>query len=154
MSEQPKRKLTKEYFPHSYGASSTAKMTYLRKALGLEGIGLYWILIEELYNHDNGTIYFDELPAIAYNQRIDSEEDMHKLERVIKEFGLFVFNEEENAFTATEVQDQLQFRQEKSELARQSVQARWEKQKGENSNAPNSFSPYGNWQNDEDDKPF
>ena len=41
------------YFSHDYNARSDAKIKRMIYSLGIEGYGIYWALIEDLYNNEN-----------------------------------------------------------------------------------------------------
>ena len=44
------------YFSHDYGARNDPKILELRAEYGLEGLGLYWCIVETLAEADNGYI--------------------------------------------------------------------------------------------------
>lgn len=73
------------YFPHDYGARSDEKVIRLLQALGAEGYGLYWLVVEKLYEAE-GRIAHD-FALIAYDLRADEA----KVRRMVEDFGLFFF---------------------------------------------------------------
>ena len=73
-----------EYFSHDYNARNDLNMKKLFMGEGLSGIGLYWCLVEMLYEK-NGYIDLDYIPIIAFDLRT-TEETVH---RVIDNYELF-----------------------------------------------------------------
>ena len=76
-----KKQLT---FPHEYNARNNPKLQNVLSALGLEGIGLYWCLIEQLYEQ-GGKIALNQCNCIAFALHLDCK----CITRLISEFGLF-----------------------------------------------------------------
>src|SRR5688572_10969212 len=100
-----KRKVDlKEYFRHDYHARNHLKFKPLRMALGLEGIGIYWCLVEMLYE-EGGSIKLEQYESIAFDLRIDRE----KVRQVVECFGLFDFNTEK--FSSRKVIERLKERE-------------------------------------------
>jgi hypothetical protein len=114
-------KLKKEtfYFSHDYTAKSDEKIKNLIYEFGYEGYGIYWSLIEELYQNANAlqTNY----KRIAFDMRIDE----NKVKSIIENFDLFIV--ENGFFGSLSVQRRLDMRNEKSNKARESAQKRWTK---------------------------
>jgi hypothetical protein len=112
-------KLKKEtfYFSHDYTAKSDEKIKNLIYEFGYEGYGIYWSLIEELYQNANAlqTNY----KRIAFDMRVDE----NKVQSIIENFDLFVV--ENGFFGSLSVQRRLDMRNEKSNKARESAQKRW-----------------------------
>ena len=46
-------KIKSYYFSHDYQARNDQRLIYLRKKLGAQAIGIYWMLIEVLHENDN-----------------------------------------------------------------------------------------------------
>lgn len=116
------KKTTKEYYPHYYGERNTPKMIRLFMALNMEGVGIYTYLKEKIAEN-GGEMSLDDLPAIAFEFRIDTPDGIKKLERIIREFGLFEVDEENNTFCAPEIQENIKFRAEVSEKRREAGKA-------------------------------
>jgi hypothetical protein len=114
-------KLKKEtfYFSHDYTAKSDEKIKNLIYEFGYEGYGIYWSLIEELYQNANAlqTNY----KRIAFDMRVDE----NTIKIIIENFDLFVV--ENGFFGSLSVQRRLDMRNEKSNKARESAQKRWTK---------------------------
>lgn len=109
-----------EYFSHDYNARNDIKLKKLFMRLGLQGIGLYWCLVEMLYEK-SGYVELDYIPIIAFDLRIDES----TINTIIDEFDLFEKNE--THFYSPSILKRLQIRQEKSEKAKSSANARWNK---------------------------
>lgn len=107
-----------EYFSHDYNARNDLNMKKLFMGEGLSGIGLYWCLVEMLYEK-NGYIDLDYIPIIAFDLRT-TEETVH---RVIDNYELFCKND--THFFSNSVLKRLEMRNEKSEKAKISANARW-----------------------------
>lgn len=77
-----------QYFQHDYDARHDEKIIKLRRVMDAKGIGIYWCLVECLYC-SGGKLPFSDLEEISYDLRFTIED----LEKVIKDFGLFQYNE-------------------------------------------------------------
>lgn len=124
-----------EYFSHDYNARNDLNMKKLFMGEGLAGIGLYWCIVEMLYEK-GGYIELDYIPIIAFDLRT-TEEVVHN---VIERYGLF--NSNDTHFYSTGVLNRLNLRAEKSEKARKSIEARWEKAKANNGENTNVIRTY------------
>jgi uncharacterized protein YdaU (DUF1376 family) len=107
------------YFSHDYNPRGDEKIQKLIFKLGWEGYGLYWALIEMLYQNEGYVEY--ECDRIAFELRTDSE----TINSIIKGFDLF--NMQGKNFFSKSVLHRLAARKGKSEKARQSAKARWDK---------------------------
>jgi hypothetical protein len=107
------------YFSHDYNARNDRKMIRLRSKLKAEGIGIYWCLVEMLYE-EGGKIDFSEVPFIAEELRVKKG----VIEQVILDFELFV--KDDNFFWSDSVKRRLDKRLEKSEKAKESASHRWQ----------------------------
>lgn len=124
-----------EYFSHDYNARNDLNMKKLFMGEGLAGIGLYWCIVEMLYEK-GGYIELDYIPIIAFDLRT-TEEVVHN---VIEKYGLFTSNE--THFYSNGVLNRLNLRAEKSEKARKSIEARWKKAKSNNGENTNEIRTY------------
>ena len=107
------------YFGHDYNARTDRKMVNVIMKHGLEGIGLYWCLVEMLYE-EGGYLPF-EYERISFELRIEID----KIKSVIHDFELFQFDTEK--FWSNSVIERLKIRCDKSEKARESINKRWDK---------------------------
>ena len=107
------------YFSHDYNTRSDSKIKNLIRKQGMLGYGVFWSIIEDLYNNANALQL--DYDSIAYDLRIDKEVVMS----VINDFDLFII--ENNSFGSLSVQRRLDKRTEKSQKARMSAYKRWGK---------------------------
>ena len=107
-----------EYFSHDYHARDDIKLKKLFATDGLQGLGAYWCIVEMLYEQ-NGRIELDNIPVIAYDLRVETDLIM----RVVKKYGLFDFDKK--YFYSESILRRIKIRDEKSEKARLSANARW-----------------------------
>ena len=62
--------MSKEYFPHDYGARLSLRG--IRKDFGLQGLGFYWCFVEILHE-EGGYISEKDLDNIAYDLQVEPE---------------------------------------------------------------------------------
>ena len=105
------------YFSHDYNSRNDEKIKFLFRKHGLIGYGLFWAIIEDLYNNANALR--TDYDGIAYDFRCDSE----IVKSVINDFDLFVFDAD--TFGSLSVQKRLDERDSKSVKARESAHKRW-----------------------------
>jgi cell fate (sporulation/competence/biofilm development) regulator YlbF (YheA/YmcA/DUF963 family) len=105
------------YFSHDYNSRNDEKIKFLIRKHGLLGYGLFWSIIEDLYNNANALR--TDYEGIAYDYRID----VSIVTSVINDFDLFVFDAEH--FGSLSVQKRIDERDSKSVKARESAHKRW-----------------------------
>lgn len=105
------------YFSHDYNSRSDEKIKKLIYKHGFEGYGLYWAIIEELYQ--NANVMRLECERIAYELRTDEK----RIASIINDFDLFVTDGD--FFYSTSIEKRLKMRSEKSRKASESAKARW-----------------------------
>ena len=91
----------KQTFSLDLYTTENLKVVRLCKSLGWEGVGMYFGLIEYLYQNDNQFLLSD-LDIFAFKKMMDEE----KLKQVIHNFDLFAIND--TSFYSIEIQEQLQ----------------------------------------------
>uniref|UniRef100_A0A6H1ZEN2 Lin1244/Lin1753-like N-terminal domain-containing protein n=1 Tax=viral metagenome TaxID=1070528 RepID=A0A6H1ZEN2_9ZZZZ len=72
------------YFPHDYHARHDPKLEKLRMILGCEGVGIYWCLVEMLYEQ-NGILKLSDIEIYAKSLNANPE----ILTKVVSDFKLF-----------------------------------------------------------------
>ena len=72
-----------EYFQHDYNVRSDDKIKSLIRKHGMIGYGVFWSIVEDLYNNANALRL--DCDGIAYHLRV--EEDLVK--SIIHDFELF-----------------------------------------------------------------
>lgn len=114
------------YFSHDYNARSDEKIKKLLVKHGFLGYGIYWAIIEDLYQNANAMR--TDYECIAYELRVDES----CIKSIINDFDLFEI--EGGVFGSLSVQRRLDERDKKSKKARESALYRWNKN-NKNANA-------------------
>lgn len=113
-------KKVNNYFSHDFNARNDIKLKKVNMELGLQGIGLYWCIIEYLYEN-NGYLTLDEdVDLLAYELRIDKELILNLIEK----YELFKKNK--NKFYSPSVLTRLEVINEKSNTNRKNALKRWQ----------------------------
>jgi hypothetical protein len=100
------------YFPHDSNAKDDPKCVALIEQLGMEGYGIYWVLIETLRDQPDYRYPFALIGAIARRYNTQAQ----KVELVVRNYGLFVVDEQEFFLS-----DSLNRRMEKVDAMRQNA---------------------------------
>lgn len=119
------------YFSHDYNARNDEKIKMLIRKHGMMGYGVFWAIVEDLYNNANALR--TDYEGIAYDLRLHSD----IVKSVVNDFDLFQINGD--YFGSSSVQARLDQRNEKSLSARKSASYRWNK-KEEDANALQTLS--------------
>jgi len=119
--------MSKEYFSHDYNARSDPKLRKLLMKEGMDGIGIYWCIIEMLYEQE-GILPLSECEAIAFELHTECE----RIESVLHS-DLFII--EDDSFYSQSVINRLEIRNGKSKSASNSANARWAKWRASHANA-------------------
>ena len=107
------------YFSHDYNARNDEKVKKLLRVHGMVGYGVFWAIIEDLYNNANAMQL--DCDGIAFDLRVDKE----VVKSVIFDFELFEIKD--IIFASSSVQRRLNERNNKSVKARESAFKRWNK---------------------------
>ncbi len=107
------------YFSHDYNTRNDQKIKKLISKHGLLGYGIFWAIIEDLYNNANALR--TDYESIAYDLR--TEESVIK--SIINDFDLFVLNGD--FLGSISIQNRLDERNKKSIKAKESANYRWNK---------------------------
>lgn len=105
------------YFSHDFNARSDRKMINLLMACGIEGVGIYWCIVEMLYE-EGGYLMRTECERIAFELRTDTD-------RINKVINSSLFCRDEEKFWSESILKRLDIRKEKSEKARESANYKW-----------------------------
>ena len=106
------------YFSHDYNARNDRKMQRLIMKQGVEGVGIFWCIVEMLYE-EGGSMLLSECERIAFELRTDCE----RINFVLLESELF--ENDGKTFWSNSVLDRLNKRKEKSAKAKESADKRW-----------------------------
>ncbi len=107
------------YFSHDYNTRSDAKIKKLIQKHGYFGYGLFWCIVEDLYQNANALP--TDYDGIAYEYRTDC----NIIFSIINDFDLFTINSD--FFGSLSVERRLNERNERSVKARESANKRWNK---------------------------
>lgn len=110
------------YFKHDYGARNDKKMVNLLKKEGLEGVGIYWCVVEMLYE-EGGTLMLDDCEGIAFALRSHAS----RIKKVVCSYELF--RNDGTKFWSESVNKRLQDREMIADRNRKNAQIGWEKKK-------------------------
>jgi len=105
------------YFSHDYNVRNDEKIKILIRKHGMIGYGIYWAIVEDLYNNANALR--TDYDGIAFDLRVDSE----IVASVVQDFDLFEISG--NFFGSKSVKRRLDERNIKSVKARESASYRW-----------------------------
>jgi hypothetical protein len=83
------------YFSHDSNAKDDPKCMMLIDQLGLEGYGIFWVLVEILRDQPEYKYPIDLVPIIARRYNTSAE----KMKAVVLNFGLFELDEQNNFFS-------------------------------------------------------
>lgn len=115
------------YFSHDYHARSDKKMIRMLARSGVQAIGIYWCLVEMLYE-EGGYLGLSECDCIADELRTTVE----SVEAVVKDFKLF--ENDGSRFWSVSVLNRLEERKNKSVKAKESASNKWNNKSGDNLN--------------------
>jgi len=100
--------------------------------MGFEGYGLFWAIIEELYNNANAMR--TDYERIAFDMRTHPE----RIKEIVENYDLFVVND--GYFGSLSIEKRINERNEKSKKARISANLRWHNANASKKNANASKS--------------
>lgn len=107
------------YFSHDYNARTDSKIKRLIARHGMAGYGIYWAIIEDLYQNANA------LPTDYESIAFDIRTDEATLKSIVNDFDLF--SVDSDSFGSMSVQRRLDEREQKSAKARDSARKRWDR---------------------------
>ena len=111
------------YFSHDYNTRNDQKIKKLISKHGYLGYGIFWAIVEDLYNNANA-LHLD-YDSIAFDLRTTKE----LVKSIVNNFDLFIINGD--MFGSMSIQKRLDERDEKSKKARESARYRWDKNKSD-----------------------
>jgi uncharacterized protein YdaU (DUF1376 family) len=106
------------FFPHDYHARHDPKLERLFLKLGYEGVGIYWCLIEAMYEQ-GGALLLSDIPLYAKGDDSLCE----RIATIINDFDLFI--KDDVGFWSESCVERLQKVTEKSKKASNSAKRRW-----------------------------
>jgi hypothetical protein len=114
----------KEYFQHDLNSRNDRKLVKLAMRHGMAGVGVYWCIVEMLYEESN-LIMRSECERIAFELRVQCD----LVESVIADFELFECTE--NSFFSPSISRRIEAQINVSLGAKKAANTRWEKFKNQ-----------------------
>jgi hypothetical protein len=108
------------FFSHDFGARNDPKMQNLMMEHGCEGIGVYWCIVEQMYEQ-GGQLPLSSCKSIAYTLHVSCD----FVKSVINDFLLF--DNDGDVFWSESVKSRLDKRTEISEKRREAGKKGWQK---------------------------
>ena len=105
------------YFSHDYNARNDEKIKRLLRKHGMLGYGIFWAIIEDLYQNANAMR--SDCEGIAYDLHTHSE----VVHSVLHDFDLFIHDGD--MFSSDSISKRMEQRNIKSIKARESARLRW-----------------------------
>tara|TARA_R100000654_G_scaffold1062_3_gene4017 strand:+ start:230 stop:991 length:762 start_codon:yes stop_codon:yes gene_type:complete len=129
--------MKKTYFLHESTSFQDYKIIKMRSKLGIQSYGIFWALLELLFNEEN-KLCIDDYEPLAFSLQCDA----NILKQVIEDFDLFVL--EDGCFYSKRLNNHIEDINTKSNKAKESAAKRWSnanaKQTQSDSNASISIS--------------
>jgi len=110
--------MKKTYFIHQSNSFQDYKIIKMRSKLGIESYGIFWALLELLFNEEN-KLCIDDYDALAFSLQCDS----NILKQVIEDFDLFVV--QDGCFYSKRLNEHIEEINTKSNKAKESASRRW-----------------------------
>lgn len=110
------------YFSHDSNARNSDKLIPLRASMGVEGYGIYFMLLERL-REEPDYMSVKDYNMLAFDFRVDAA----KVKSVVENFGLFAFTDDGKCFYSAGFTRRMSVKDTKSEKARLSALSRWDK---------------------------
>ncbi len=107
------------YFSHDYNVRSDYKIKRLISTHGYLGYGIYWALVEDLYNNSNRLL--TDYKIIARDLNCDEK----IVKSVVEDFNLFVIRD--NEFYSDSIARRLKEIQKKRKILQKNAKMRWQK---------------------------
>lgn len=111
------------YFSHDSNARNDSKIISLRMKLGVEGYGIYFMIIERL-REETDYVSNKDYDSLAFDFRTTKE----KIKSVIEDFGLFIFTDDD-CFYSDSLMQRMTIKDEKSKKhslgGKKAMEKRW-----------------------------
>ena len=108
------------FFSHDYNARQDPKMQEVLMDYGVAGIGIYWCIIEQLYEQ-SGRLLLSSIKAIAFSLHANIDD----VRSIVENYGLF--DNDGLEFWSPSVTRRLESRKQTSEKRVKAASKRWEK---------------------------
>jgi|SRR3990167_1607420 len=122
------------FIQHDYNSRNDEKILKLRKKLGAEGVGLFWMICEKLAESSEARLKLSDVDLIAYELQADSE----RIADVVLNYELF--KNDKTYFWSNRLLSDIEARNEKSAKASLAAKIRWSKLSQKNADAMQTHS--------------
>ena len=106
------------YFSHDYTASDDVKILFLRQSLGMEGVGIFWYVVERLAQA-GGILPLKIIPVMSMQMQVTET----KVQGVIQNFDLFEIVEDN--FHSRRLNESLNIRKTLQDAGSRGAAKRW-----------------------------
>jgi len=110
--------MKKTYLQHQSNSFTDIKIIKMRSKLGIESYGIFWALLELLFNEEN-KLCIDDYSVLAFSLQCDAD----KLKSVIEDFDLFII--EDGCFYSRRLNNHIEEINNKSNKAKENASKRW-----------------------------
>lgn len=112
------------YFSHDSNALTDTKILNMRADYGLEGYGLYWVIIEMMRNEDDYKLELNKNTYRAIKTLTNTNIDIEKfIKDCLEDYQLF--RQDEEKFYSNSLLRRMQEKDKKSAIAREKAEKRW-----------------------------
>lgn len=115
-------KKVNNFFPHDFKARNDSKLVKVNMEMGMEGIGIYWCIIESLYEA-GGALSISDIDTLSFDLHVDK----NIILKLIKNYDLFQINNEK--FFSKSVTRRLSEIEKISKTKSNASKVRWQKQR-------------------------
>jgi len=130
------------YFRHDFNAHADPKMIKLRMKYWWEWYWIFWWTLEYMRNDTDVSLSYYDIDTFVYQMYYDIEKYKEILQYCVQ-LNLLLYDEEDKVYYSKRLQEDVSYMKEKSDKARDAVNARWEKRYERNTNViPNSIVKY------------
>lgn len=112
------------WFRHDVNAMGDKSLQGVIRRFGMEGVGIYWCLVETLYK-EGGFLSLSDLEDLAFSFHVT----VQQVENVVRDSGLFKFDSQ--YFWSSRVLSELQRVEDISKIKTKASRVRWEKTGGQ-----------------------
>jgi len=106
------------YFSHDYTASDDVKILFLRQSLGMEGVGIFWYIIERMAQA-GGRLPLKIIPVLSMQMQVTET----KVQGVVNNFELFEI--EEHDFFSRRLMETIDLRKTLQDAGIKGAAKRW-----------------------------
>lgn len=122
------------YFSHDSNARNDERLIAVRMRFKWEGYGLFWAIVEKMRDATD-YILSKNYNLIAYDLRSDAS----VIKSIIEDFGLFDFTDDGKGFYSKRLKENMEYKDAKSNKARESASKRWDKNKKDSDGNANAM---------------